>query len=56
MTTVLNANPDGIARASALLCDGALVAFGTETVYGLGGDASNDKAVFVMKVLGPLTT
>jgi L-threonylcarbamoyladenylate synthase len=45
MTTVLNAKPDGIARASALLCDGALVAFGTETVYGLGGDASNDKAV-----------
>ncbi|MGH6967862.1 MAG: L-threonylcarbamoyladenylate synthase [Stellaceae bacterium] len=32
-------------RAAALLCDGALVAFPTETVYGLGGDATSDRAV-----------
>ena len=29
-----------IARAAAVLADGGLVAFPTETVYGLGGDAS----------------
>ena len=31
--------------AAALLKDGNLVAFPTETVYGLGADATNDKAV-----------
>jgi L-threonylcarbamoyladenylate synthase len=35
----------GIARATALLRDGALVAFGTETVYGLGADATDGRAV-----------
>jgi L-threonylcarbamoyladenylate synthase len=45
MTEVLANGPDGIARAAALLRDGALVAFGTETVYGLGGDATNAEAV-----------
>lgn len=34
-----------IARAATLLRDGRLVAFPTETVYGLGGDATNDRAV-----------
>lgn len=34
-----------IAKAVAVLGDGGLVAFPTETVYGLGADASNDKAV-----------
>ena len=34
-----------IARAVALLKQGALVAFPTETVYGLGADASNAQAV-----------
>ena len=34
-----------IARAAALLHDGRLVAFPTETVYGLGGDATSDRAV-----------
>jgi L-threonylcarbamoyladenylate synthase len=32
-------------RAASLLRDGALAAFPTETVYGLGGDATNDRAV-----------
>jgi L-threonylcarbamoyladenylate synthase len=45
MTELLQADPAGIARAAALLRDGALVAFGTETVYGLGGDATNATAV-----------
>jgi L-threonylcarbamoyladenylate synthase len=34
-----------IAIAAALLRAGRLVAFPTETVYGLGGDATNDRAV-----------
>jgi L-threonylcarbamoyladenylate synthase len=37
--------PSGIPRAAALLFDGALVAFGTETVYGLGADATRPTAV-----------
>ncbi len=34
-----------IARAGALIRDGRLVAFPTETVYGLGADATDDRAV-----------
>ncbi|MCK0126162.1 L-threonylcarbamoyladenylate synthase, partial [Gelidibacter sp. F2691] len=34
-----------MARAADLLCSGALVSFPTETVYGLGADATNDTAV-----------
>jgi L-threonylcarbamoyladenylate synthase len=45
MTEILPATPDGIARAAELLRMGALVSFGTETVYGLGGDATNAAAV-----------
>jgi L-threonylcarbamoyladenylate synthase len=45
MTEVLADTPDGIARAAALLRGGALVAFGTETVYGLGADATDATAV-----------
>ncbi|HEX3993997.1 MAG TPA: L-threonylcarbamoyladenylate synthase [Acetobacteraceae bacterium] len=45
MTEILPATPDGIARAAELLRGGALVSFGTETVYGLGGDATNAAAV-----------
>lgn len=44
-TLRLSADPDGIARAAALLRAGGLVAFPTETVYGLGGDARDDRAV-----------
>ncbi|MEQ8291929.1 MAG: L-threonylcarbamoyladenylate synthase [Roseovarius sp.] len=44
-TALLSADPDGYARAAALLRGGALVAFPTETVYGLGGDATDDMAV-----------
>lgn len=45
MTAVLQADEAGIARAAALLRAGKLVAFGTETVYGLGADATNAQAV-----------
>ncbi|NHN92606.1 L-threonylcarbamoyladenylate synthase [Acetobacter sicerae] len=37
--------PEGLIRAAELLRDGRLVAFGTETVYGLGADATNPLAV-----------
>lgn len=45
MTEVLHADTAGIARAAALLRQGKLVAFPTETVYGLGADATDDLAV-----------
>ncbi|TNC51519.1 threonylcarbamoyl-AMP synthase [Rubellimicrobium rubrum] len=35
----------GLRAAAALLADGGLVAFPTETVYGLGADAGNGRAV-----------
>jgi L-threonylcarbamoyladenylate synthase len=44
-TQHLNADPAGIDRAAAVLRAGGLVAFPTETVYGLGGDARSDHAV-----------
>lgn len=44
-TPALPATPDAIERAARLLQSGALVAFPTETVYGLGADATNDRAV-----------
>ena len=42
---MLDAKDTGINRAAEILRDGGLVAFPTETVYGLGADATNDKAV-----------
>jgi L-threonylcarbamoyladenylate synthase len=45
MTEVLPPTPAGLARAADLLRSAALVAFPTETVYGLGADARRDDAV-----------
>ena len=39
------ATPEAIADAARLLREGRLVAFPTETVYGLGGDALQERAV-----------
>jgi L-threonylcarbamoyladenylate synthase len=44
-TRRLRADPAGIAEAAALLAAGRLVAFPTETVYGLGADATDPAAV-----------
>lgn len=44
-TLLLAPDDAGIARAAALLRAGELVAFPTETVYGLGADARDDRAV-----------
>jgi L-threonylcarbamoyladenylate synthase len=44
-TAKLLPDAGGYTRASAILAEGGLVAFPTETVYGLGGDARNDMAV-----------
>jgi L-threonylcarbamoyladenylate synthase len=42
---VVSATRENIERAARLLRAGELVAFPTETVYGLGADATNDRAV-----------
>jgi len=45
MSQIFPATTDAIAKAAAILKDGGLVAFPTETVYGLGADATSDEAV-----------
>jgi L-threonylcarbamoyladenylate synthase len=45
VTEVLATDEAGLARAIALLRAGQQVAFGTETVYGLGADATSERAV-----------
>jgi len=45
LTDLLNRTDRDITRAASLLRAGELVAFGTETVYGLGADAQNSSAV-----------
>ncbi|MEX0838221.1 MAG: L-threonylcarbamoyladenylate synthase [Parvibaculum sp.] len=45
MTECVEASAAAIARAGAAIREGRLVAFPTETVYGLGADATDDKAV-----------
>jgi L-threonylcarbamoyladenylate synthase len=42
---IVAADGDGIVRAAQILREGGLAAFPTETVYGLGADACNGKAV-----------
>lgn len=44
-TEILSPDQRGISRAAEFLRNGGLVAFPTETVYGLGADARNDRAV-----------
>jgi L-threonylcarbamoyladenylate synthase len=43
--TLRPADAEGISAGASALRDGKLVAFPTETVYGLGADATNDDAV-----------
>jgi L-threonylcarbamoyladenylate synthase len=50
MTQVIQVNPDQpdaqvIAQAAAVIREGGLVAFPTETVYGLGADARSEQAI-----------
>ena len=45
MEIISNPTLSEVKRAAKALFDGHLVAFPTETVYGLGADASNEKAV-----------
>jgi hypothetical protein len=44
-TRIIRASPAAIEEARAVLAAGGLVAFPTETVYGLGADATDDAAV-----------
>jgi L-threonylcarbamoyladenylate synthase len=53
VTDLLAPTSDGIARASALLSSGAIVAFPTDTVYGVGVAAARPErvtALFALKV------
>ena len=43
--TLYGSTPEEIAHAAGILGRGGLVAFPTETVYGLGADAANERAV-----------
>jgi L-threonylcarbamoyladenylate synthase len=45
VTIILPSTPENISRAANILRDGGLVAFPTETVYGLGADALNPAAL-----------
>jgi L-threonylcarbamoyladenylate synthase len=45
MELIYNCTADAVSNAAQALIDGRLVAFPTETVYGLGADATNEKAV-----------
>ena len=45
MTEITPLDEIGLDRAATLLRRGGLVAFPTETVYGLGADAGDDRAV-----------
>ena len=45
MELISTSTANSISRAAQTLIDGHLVAFPTETVYGLGADATNEKAV-----------
>jgi L-threonylcarbamoyladenylate synthase len=45
MRMISNCSQDELKKAAKALKDGNLVAFPTETVYGLGADATNEKAV-----------
>ena len=44
-TLTLGPDQTGLRKAAAILREGGLVSFPTETVYGLGADARNDRAV-----------
>jgi L-threonylcarbamoyladenylate synthase len=44
-TIIAQASPGATSKAAAVLAAGGLVAFPTETVYGLGADATNDSSV-----------
>ena len=51
-TRILPINDDNLQIAKEIMLDGGLVAFPTETVYGLGADATNDdavKSIFIAK-------
>lgn len=45
LTEQLSVDGAGLTRAAGILANGGLVAFPTETVYGLGADARNGRAV-----------
>ena len=58
-TQIINISPEKIdnekiTQCADILCRGGLVAFPTETVYGLGALATKDKCVRVIKSIKTL--
>ena len=51
MTDVLPPTPEGLERAAALLRDGEMVAFPTDTVYGVGISAAHPERIEALLVL-----
>ena len=52
-TEILSNNDVGVSRACKIIKSGGLVALPTETVYGLGADATNSKAIdLIYKIKG----
>ena len=51
MTDVLPPTPEGLERAAALLRDGEMVAFPTDTVYGVGVSAAHPERIEALLVL-----
>src|SRR5436309_520172 len=51
-TAILPAGEAAVAEAARCLGKGGLVAFPTETVYGLGADATNPAAVALLQAFG----
>ena len=56
MTERLSAEPESIARAAAILRAGGLVAFPTETVYGLGARADEEAAARLEMSVSAITS
>lgn len=48
ITPIATAGPKAVLEAGALLREGSLVAFPTETVYGLGANALDDRAIIAL--------
>ena len=51
MTDVLPPTPDGLHRAAELLADGAVIAFPTDTVYGVGVASSHPERIEALYAL-----
>ena len=49
-TEIIKISPRAVKRASEILTNGGIIVYPTDTSYGIGADATNDKAV--KKIVG----